>query len=121
MTCSTPQDDHSSDGRHELLRDAIEKVARSAIQRVDQAQVRNGGAHYTYSEVNWVLAHVVHDLLRFGPLNEEPTNWADVEEFIRKLRLTDIDRHYACDGNPPWMPKAHSPILDDRPTPWFYG
>jgi hypothetical protein len=121
MTCSATQHDDSSDERHELLRDAMEEAVRSAIKRIDQSQFRNGGAHYTFSEVNWVLAHVVHDLLRFGPLNEEPTSWVDVEEFVRKLRLTNLDHRCARTGRPPWVPLTYSPTLNDRPTPWFYA
>jgi hypothetical protein len=120
QNCSLTQYDDLSDERHELLRDAIEEALRSTIKKLDQLQVSRGQEKYTYTEVNWVLAHVIHDLIRFGSVNEEPTSWTNVEEFVRKLRLTNLDGRYLRDGKPPWVPLRHDPSLDNRSISWFY-
>jgi hypothetical protein len=99
--------------RHEWLRDEIEKVVRAAIKKIDQYVLNHGHEHLTYDEVTWVLAHVIHDLLRFGPIHEDPTDWADVEEFIRKLRMMDYRKHDAR-----WH--KYDPCLDSHCIPWFY-
>jgi hypothetical protein len=108
------------DDRHEGLRDAIEYAIRSAIEKVDKDEVTHGGERYTYAEVNWVLAHVTHDLIRFGPIKEEPTDWSDVEEFISKLRLTNLDTRYTRDNREPWLPRGYDQRLDNHCIPWFY-
>jgi hypothetical protein len=101
------------DDRHEWLRDEIEDAVRSAIKKIDQYVLNHGQEHLTYGEVTWVLAHVIHDLLRWGPIREDPTDWADVEEFIRKLRMMDNRKHYAR-----WL--KYDPRLDSHCIPWFY-
>jgi hypothetical protein len=116
------QNHESSDERHELLRDAVEDALRSTIKKLDHLQVRCGQEKYTYTEVNWVLAHVIHDLIRFGSVDdEEPTSWTNVEEFIRKLRLTNLDERYLRNGKPPWVPLTYDPSLDARSISWFYS
>jgi len=108
------------DDRHELLRDAVEDAVRSAIQNIDNYQVSCGQEKYTYAEVSWVLAHVIHDLIRFGPVKEEPTDWADVEEFIHKLRLANLETRYASGGKPPWLRRGYDVRFDNHCIPWFY-
>lgn len=112
--------DELADGRHEWLRDALEFAIRSAIQEQDTYEVSDSHERYTYTEVSWVLAHVIHDLLRFGTGREEMTEWADVEQFIEKLRLTDLDNRYDRDGRPPWLGRVYDPRVDNRSIPWFY-
>jgi hypothetical protein len=101
------------DDRHEWLRDEIEDVVRSAIKKIDKRVVTDGQEHLTYREVTWVLAHVIHDLLRWGSTREEPTDWADVEEFIRKLRMMDYGTRDEA-----WL--KYDPRLDSHCIPWFY-
>jgi hypothetical protein len=99
--------------RHEWLRDEIEDAVRSGIKKIDQYVLNHGHEHLTYGEVTWVLAHVIHDLLRWGPTQEDPTDWADVEEFIRKLRMMDYRKHDAK-----WL--KYDARLDSHCIPWFY-
>jgi hypothetical protein len=101
------------DDRHELLRDAIEDALRSAIKKIDKYELRQGNDHLSYGEVAWSLAHVIHDVLRFGPINEEPTDWGDVEEFIRKLRAMDYERR-----DESWL--EYDPRVDSHCIPWFF-
>jgi hypothetical protein len=120
QNCSITLHDDLPDARHELLRDAIEGAVRSTIEELDKLQVSRGQEEYTNTEVNWVPAHVIPDLIRFGPLNEEPIGWTNVEEFIRKLRLTNLDKRYLGNGRPPWTSLGYDPSLDNRSIPWFY-
>jgi hypothetical protein len=108
------------DNRHELLRDTIELAIRSAIRKQDTYEVCEDHERYTYTEVSWALAHVIHDVLRFGPGTVEMTEWADVEQFIDKLRLTEPGTRYDHDGKPPWLGRPFDPRVDNRSIPWFY-
>jgi len=99
--------------RHELLRDAIEYVVRLTIRKIDRDMLSYGHEHLSYGEVTWALAHVIHDLLRFGPIRDGPTDWVDVEQFISKLRAMD-------DGNRSKQWLRYDPRLDIHCTPWFY-
>jgi hypothetical protein len=108
------------DNRHEHLRDAIEFAIRAAIRKQDAYEVSECHERYTYTEVSWVLAHIIHDLLRFRPGTDEMTEWADVEQFIDKLRLTDPGTRYDRDRKPPWLGRPFNPRVDNRSIPWFY-
>ena len=60
-----------------------------------------------------MLAHVIHDPPRWGPIQKDSTDWADVEEFIRKLRMMDYRKRDAR-----WL--KYDPHLDSHCIPWFY-